>query len=66
MDYITGGSCGVPPYDWIAGKIALEFGYKIGDDKAPLIEYYAYFDPSRNKHEFCYLCVPVMKEQVGS
>ena len=47
MDYITGGSCGVPPYDWITEKIAPEFGYKIGDDKAPLIEYSAYFDPSR-------------------
>jgi len=52
VDYITGGSCGVPPYDWITEKIAPEFGYKIGDDKAPLIEYSAYFDPSRNKHEF--------------
>ena len=52
-DYITGGSCGVPPYDWITEKIAPEFGYIIGDDKAPLIEYYAYFDPLRNKHEFC-------------
>lgn len=47
----------MPPYDWITEKIAPEFGYIIGDDKAPLIEYYAYFDPLRNKHEFCdYMC----------
>lgn len=56
----------MPPYDWITEIIAPEFGYKVGNDKAPLIEYYAYFDPSRNKHEFCDLYVPVTKEQVRS
>lgn len=43
---------GVPPYEWITEKIAPELGYKSGDDKTPIIEYYGYYDSLKNKHEF--------------
>lgn len=52
---------GIPPYEWIGERIAPEFGYKYGDDRLPIIEYYGYYNPTKNSHEYCYLYVPVEK-----
>lgn len=52
---------GIPPYSWIGEKIAPEFEYTYGDDSLPIFEYYGYYNPDKNAHEFCYLYVPVKK-----
>lgn len=52
---------GIPPYEWIGEQIAPKFGYKYGDDALPIFEYYGYYNPGKNAHEYCYLYVPVEK-----
>ena len=36
-------------------------GVKYGDDKLPIYEYYGFYNPEKNAHEFGYLYVPVDK-----
>jgi len=50
---------GIPPYEWIAERIAPQCGYRCGSDTLPVYEYYGYYDPETNRHKFCYLYVPV-------
>lgn len=50
---------GIPPYEWIGEQVAPAFGYRYGDDALPIFEYYGYYNPDKNAHEFCYLYVPV-------
>jgi DNA-binding transcriptional MerR regulator len=58
---------GIPPYEWIGEQLAPQFGYKYGDDHLPVFEYYGYYKPEKNAHEFRYLYVPVEKrENIGS
>jgi hypothetical protein len=52
---------GIPPYEWIGAQLAPMFGYKYGADTLPVIEYYGFYNPEKNAHEFCYLYVPVEK-----
>lgn len=52
---------GIPPYEWIGEQIAPKFGYRYGNDRLPIFEYYGYYNPDKNAHEFCYLYVPVEK-----
>ncbi len=35
-----------------AGQLAPQFGYRYGDDRLPVFEYYGYYKPERNAHEF--------------
>lgn len=55
---------GIPPYEWIGEQLAPQFGYHYGDDRLPVFEYYGYYKPEKNAHEFRYLYVPV--EKMGS
>lgn len=52
---------GIPPYEWIGEQLAPQFGYQYGDDHLPVFEYYGYYKPEKNAHEFRYLYVPVEK-----
>ena len=52
---------GIPPYEWIGKEIAPALCYEYGNDTLPIFEYYGYYDPAKNRHEFCYLYVPVEK-----
>jgi hypothetical protein len=52
---------GVPPYEWVGEKLAPQFGYRYGDDHLPVFEYYGYYNPEKNAHDFNYLYVPVEK-----
>ncbi len=52
---------GIPPYNWIGEEIAPLIGYKYGCDTLPVFEYYGFYNPEKNSHEFCYLYVPVEK-----
>ena len=52
---------GIPPFGWIGKQIAPKIGYRYGDDKLPVFEYYGYYNPDKNAHEFTYLYVPVEK-----
>ncbi|HBL84350.1 MAG: hypothetical protein A2Y17_05015 [Clostridiales bacterium GWF2_38_85] len=52
---------GIPPYKWIGEQLAPQFGYRYGDDHLPVFEYYGYYKPEKNAHEFRYLYVPVEK-----
>lgn len=52
---------GIPPYEWVGEQLAPQFGYKYGDDNLPVFEYYGYYKPEKNAHEFRYLYVPVQK-----
>ena len=52
---------GIPPYEWIGEQIAPKICYGYGDDKLPIFEYYGYWNPEKNAHEFTYLYVPVKK-----
>lgn len=52
---------GIPPYEWIGEHIAPKYGYQYGADTLPIIEYYGYFQPDKNAHEYCFLYVPVIK-----
>jgi hypothetical protein len=53
---------GIPPYQWIGELIAPNFDYKYGKDTLPIFEYYGYYNPDKNAHEFSYLYVPVGKK----
>jgi len=53
---------GIPPYEWISKPIAPNYGYKCTDGTNPVYEYYGFYNPNVNAHEFCYLYVPVVKE----
>ena len=53
---------GIPPYEWIGEQIAPKFGYRYGNDTLPIFEYYGYYNPDKNAHEFRYLYVPVEKD----
>ncbi|MCL2512532.1 MAG: effector binding domain-containing protein [Oscillospiraceae bacterium] len=52
---------GMPPFEWVGEQLAPQFGYKYGDDRLPVFEYYGYYKPKRKAHEFRYLYVPVEK-----
>lgn len=52
---------GIPPYEWVGEQLAPQFGYLYGDDRLPVFEYYGYYKPEKNAHEFRYLYVPVRK-----
>ena len=52
---------GIPPYEWVGEQLAPQFGYHYGDDRLPVFEYYGYYKPEKNAHEFRYLYVPVEK-----
>jgi hypothetical protein len=52
---------GIPPFEWIGEQIAPKIGYKYGDDKLPIYEYYGFYNPKKKSHEFGYLYVPVDK-----
>ncbi|MDD4496365.1 MAG: effector binding domain-containing protein [Eubacteriales bacterium] len=52
---------GIPPYEWVGEQLAPQFGYQYGDDYLPVFEYYGYYKPEKNAHEFRYLYVPVEK-----
>lgn len=52
---------GIPPYEWIGEQLAPQFGYQYGDDHLPVFEYYGYYKPEKNAHEFRFLYVPVEK-----
>jgi DNA-binding transcriptional MerR regulator len=52
---------GIPPYEWIGEQLAPQFGYQYGDDRLPVFEYYGFYKPDKNAHEFRYLYVPVEK-----
>jgi predicted transcriptional regulator YdeE len=52
---------GIPPFEWIGEQIAPKIGYRYGDDKLPIFEYYGFYNPEKNAHEFNYLYVPVDK-----
>ena len=49
--------------EWIGEQLAPQFGYQYGDDHLPVFEYYGYFKPEKNAHEFRYLYVPVEKQK---
>jgi DNA-binding transcriptional MerR regulator/DNA gyrase inhibitor GyrI len=50
---------GIPPYEWVGEQLAPQFGYRYGNDRLPVFEYYGYYKPEKNAHEFRYLYVPV-------
>ncbi len=50
---------GIPPYRWIGEQIAPALGYTYGSDTLPIVEYYGFFNPEQNAHEYCYLYVPI-------
>ena len=52
---------GMPPFEWVGEQLAPQFGYHYGDDHLPVFEYYGYYKPDKNAHEFRYLYVPVEK-----
>lgn len=52
---------GMPPFEWVGEQLAPQFGYQYGDDYLPVFEYYGYYKPERNAHEFRFLYVPVQK-----
>ncbi|MFT3950987.1 MAG: effector binding domain-containing protein [Oscillospiraceae bacterium] len=52
---------GIPPYEWIGEQLAPQFGYQYGDNYLPVFEYYGFYNPKKNAHEFRYLYVPVKK-----
>jgi len=52
---------GIPPYEWVGEQLAPQFGYHYGNDRLPVFEYYGYYKPEKNSHEFRYLYVPVEK-----
>ena len=45
---------GIPPYEWIGGQLAPQFGYQYGDDRLPVFEYYGYYKPEKNVNELRY------------
>ena len=52
---------GMPPFGWVGEQLAPQFGYRYGDDRLPVFEYYGFYKPEKNAHEFTYLYVPVEK-----
>ena len=52
---------GIPPYEWLGERIAPQFGYRMGNDDMAIFEYYGYYQPEKNAHEFRWLYVPVIK-----
>jgi len=52
---------GMPPFEWVGEQLAPQFGYRYGDDHLPVFEYYGFYKPKKNAHEFTYLYVPVEK-----
>ncbi|MDD4474217.1 MAG: effector binding domain-containing protein [Eubacteriales bacterium] len=54
---------GIPPYEWVGEQLAPQFGYQYGNDRLPVFEYYGFYKPEKNAHEFRYLYVPVEKQK---
>jgi len=55
---------GIPPYEWIYGLLAPNFGYKPSADTFSIIEYYGHYAPGKPKvyeNKLFYLYVPIEK-----